>query len=107
MLVAITNDQRDIILITKVISKAQTTITLARLALSNYTCYLNFETELNNLGFVGFHGVCIYVSSLLKSSKVNFVESDFKEQVWSNIKIWGSDCLLLGCIYHSPSLDPL
>ena len=31
--------------------------------------------------------------------------SDFKEQLWMEIKLMNQDHLLLGCIYHSPSAD--
>ena len=43
VLVSLTTDQYDIIPITEVIPKAQTThITLVRLTIPNYSCYLNF-----------------------------------------------------------------
>ena len=110
VLVSLTTDQSDIILISEVIPKAQTTpITLVRLIITipNYSCYLNFDPELNNLRSVSLYGVCIYVSTLLNSSEVKFVEGNLKEQLWINIKLHGSDCPLVGCLYHSPSLDPI
>jgi len=107
LLVSIIHDQPDIILITEVIPKAQSSpITLARLTLPNYSCYLNFDPEINNLGSAGLCGICIYISSLLNSSEVKFSESNFKEQLWINIKLRGSDSLLVGCLYRSPSSDP-
>ena len=72
-----------IILITEVIPKAQSTpTTLARLNLPNYS-YLNFDPELNDLGSSELRGACIYV---LNSSEVKLLESNFKEQLWINIK---------------------
>jgi len=42
----------------------------------------------------------------LKASQVYFNPPAFTDHVWVNIKLQGSDSLLVGCIYHSPS-DPL
>ena len=32
-----------------------------------------------------------------------FNSSQFEDHVWTNIKLQGSDSLLVGCVYHSPS----
>ena len=49
------------------------------------------------------HGVGIYVSEKLLCYEVSFDNSDFDEQVWVKVVLKGSDSLLIGCIYCSPS----
>ena len=79
LLVSLTTDQPDI---TEVMPKTQTTpVTLARLTITNYFCYLNFYTELINLRDLLVCVELLYISTLLNSSEA---ESNFKEQLWKN-----------------------
>ena len=48
-------------------------------------------------------GVGIYVHHKLQASQVLFNSPHFKDHVWASVKLQGSDSLLVGCIYHSPS----
>ena len=50
-----------------------------------------------------YGGVGIFVSKRLRAGQVYFNPSTFKDQVWVSIKLQGSDSLLVGCIYRSPS----
>ena len=49
-------------------------------------------------------GIAVYVHKSLKSrlSKINDTV-DFKENIWTDVGLHGSDKLLLGCIYRSPN----
>ena len=47
-------------------------------------------------------GTVIYIKKHLKAVEIHF-DSDFSESSWVKIKLKGSDCLLCGCIYKSPS----
>ncbi|CAG2187314.1 unnamed protein product [Mytilus edulis] len=53
---------------------------------------------------VGDRGVVIYIHKSLTAFKVDILsESGFNESVWCEVKLEGTDKLLLGCIYRSPS----
>lgn len=51
------------------------------------------------------HGVGIYISEKLSSCEVHFDYAHFEEQAWVKLALKGSDSLLIGCIYCSPSSD--
>ena len=48
-------------------------------------------------------GVGVYVHHKLQASQVFSNSPHIKDHVWTSIKLQGSDSLLVGCIYHSPS----
>ena len=50
-----------------------------------------------------FAGLVTYVHHKLQASQVFFNSPHFKDYVWASVKLQGSDTLLVGCIYHSPS----
>ena len=49
------------------------------------------------------YGVGIFVHYKFQVSQVIFISSDFEDHVWTNIKLQGSDSLLVGCVYRSSS----
>ena len=101
----ICNDKPDIIMVTEVIPKAQCQpISPALLSISGYTFYTNFYVSLPKLGRSGKCGICVFVSDVFIVSQISFSPSSL-EQVWIELRLVGSDKLLLGCIYCSPSGD--
>ena len=99
----ICNDEPDIILLTEVIPKAQKLpISPALLHVPGFSMYANFSPSTPNLGSSGTRGVCIYVANHLSASEVSLNASTV-EHTWVRLSLKGSDCLLIGCIYRSPS----
>jgi exonuclease III len=71
------------------------------------------ESELQIKGYDMFtnvdkckRGVIIYTKKELKAvpSKIE-LKCDFEENSWCEIKLKGSDRLLVGCVYRSPNSD--
>ena len=53
---------------------------------------------------LGDRGVVLYIHKSLTAFKVDILsDSDFSESVWCEISLRGTDKLLVGCIYRSPS----
>ena len=50
-------------------------------------------------------GVSIYISDILTATPIVLCD-EFCESVWVTIPLTGSDKLLIGCIYHSPTQQP-
>ena len=101
----ICNAEPDLILLTETIPKAQKLpIAPALLHISGYTLYPNFAPSTPNLGGSGIRGICVYVAQHLKVSEVVFEETAV-EHVWVKLNLKGSDCLMIGCIYRSPSCN--
>ena len=46
-------------------------------------------------------GCVLYVKSEIPATFTKF--NDFQECIWCNIKLTGSDNLMIGCVYRSPS----
>ena len=102
----ITGNEPDVIILTETIPKAQTLpIAPAMLTISSYTLYTNFDCNLSSLGASGLRGICIYVSHRLQATQVSFPATTFQEQLWLRLRLKNSDCLLIGCIYRSPSRE--
>ena len=102
----ICNDEPDLILLTETIPKAQRLpISPALLQVPGYSLYSNFTLSTPNLGASGIRGICVYAAQHLKVTEVALMPSVI-EQVWLKISLRGSDCLLIGCMYRSPSCDP-
>ena len=94
----------DIIIIFEILPKAPNAIIdLSLTALTGYHCYLNFDP--NNYGptSTNIRGVDTFVHHKFQASQVIFNSSHFEDRVWANIKLQGSDSLLVGCIYCSSS----
>ena len=102
---AIAGNDPDIILISEILPKAYcNTITAARLSLAGYRAFYNFDpTTIPPISTI--RGVGIYVSEKLSPHEVQFNDCEFQEQLWIEIALKGSDSLLVGCIYRSPSSD--
>ena len=102
----IAGNEPDFILINEVIPKAQThPISPALLSVPGFVMYSNFDPSEVNLGSSKIRGICIYVKASLHVSEVVFKESAFREQLWVQTTLSGTDTLLLGCIYRSPSFS--
>ena len=102
----ICNDEPDLILLTETIPKAQRLpMTPALFHITGYSLYTNFVPSTPNLGRSGTRGICVYVAQHLKVSEVS-LEASAVEHVWVKLSLKGSDCLLIGCIYRSPSSQP-
>ena len=100
----IAGDEPDFILINEVIPKAQAhPIAPALLTLPGYNMYSNFDPMTENLGKSGIRGICIYVKKTHRVAEFVFKDSSYKEQLWVQMTLPGSDKLLLGCTYRSPS----
>lgn len=101
----IADQEPHLMLLTEIIPKAQVfPISAALLAIPGYSMYTNFDVGKQNLGSSGLRGICIYVKTELKATQVSFDDS-FSEQLWVKIALLGSDILIAGCIYRSPSGD--
>ena len=106
LLLRVEDEQPDVIVLTECIPKAQ----LRPLSLSCYTVgeafspYLNFDPEQSRLGLSGKRGVLILVKRELNPAEISF-PSTFEEALWVRIELKGSDHLVLGVIYRSPSSD--
>lgn len=102
----IADKEPGLIMVTEVIPKAQVNpISPALLAIRDYTMYTNFDLSTMNLGGSGTRGVAIFVHCSLHVSEVTFSPFNFKEQLWVAMTLVGSDRLLVGCLYRSPSGD--
>ena len=106
LLLRVEDDKPDIIVLTECIPKAQCKpLSLACFSVGDeFTAYVNFDPELENMGLLGKRGVEILVRRELNPSEVKFT-SHFGEALWIKIKLEGNDELLLGVIYRSPSAD--
>ena len=105
---ALTDDEPDVLLLTEVIPKAQVDpISPALLSIPGYSLYLNFDPSAPRLGASGIRGVAIYVKNMLRAMEVSFQGTIFQEQLWVELSLHGTDKLLIGCIYRSPSGDGL
>ena len=102
----ICSNEPDVILLTETIPKAQRLpMDLALLHIPGYVLYINFTPSIPNLGKSGKRGICVYVSHRLKVAEVS-LDAVVLEHLWVRISLRGSDSLLIGCLYRSPSSDP-
>ena len=101
----IAGNEPDIICITEVIPKAQTVpINPALFQIPRYTMHLNFSPSQAELGASGLRGIAIYCAEHLNAGEF-YPKTNFKEQLWMEVRLAGNTILLLGCIYRSPSTD--
>ena len=108
LLVTISDDAPDIMLLTECIPKAQKLpICPALLTVPGYSLFTSFSTNAYNLGRAGSRGICIYVKSSLQATEISLVETDHIEQLWIKVKLTGTDQLVAGCLYRSPSASPV
>ena len=101
------NTPSDIIVISvisEILPKApNAVVNLSLITLPGYYCYLNFDPNNYDPTSSNIHGVGIYVHHKLQASQVFFNSPHIKDHVWASIRLQGSDLLLVGCIYRSPS----
>ena len=87
----------DIIMITETLPKnVQTAVQESELKIDGYDLFSNLD-ELSCR-----RGVCIYAKTNLGASQLK-LDVSVKESVWCDLKLKGTDKLLLGCIYRSPN----
>ena len=104
LLVHIAGNTPDIIVISEMLPKApQAVINLSLITFPGYHNYLNFDPDNYNPTITNIRGVGIFVHHKLQASQIYFNTPHFEDHVWANIKLQGSDSLLVGCIYRSPS----
>ena len=103
----IAGDEPDLILISEILPKrCVNSLSSAGLSLHRYQAFFNFDPDSQQTP-QSMRGVGIYVSNKLSVSEVTYDEYPYHEHVWISIKLMDHDSLLVGCIYHSPSLDTL
>ena len=100
----IAGTEPDIIIITEVIPKAQVQpLSLAIFELEGYRTYLNFDPTVCNLGMTGIRGLCIFIRQGLQCLPFLTVSRAGIEALCLRVPLSGSDSLLLGALYRSPS----
>ena len=103
----ISDNLPDIMFFTECIPKAQKLpIAPALLAVPGYSLFTSFNMESHNLGASGQRGICVYVKDCFRASVISFSEPLHIEHLWIRVKLQGSDCLVAGCVYRSPSANP-
>ena len=103
----ISNAPPDIIFLTECIPKAQRLpVSPALLDVPGFSLYTNFSLSRYNLGATGIRGICVFVKEGIKVTEIAFIEAQIIEQLWVKVKLKGTDYLLAGCIYRSPSANP-
>ena len=78
-------------------------VSLSLITIPGYYTYLNFDPDNHNLFSTNIRGVGIFVKHKFQVSQVYFDAPHLEDHVWAKIKLQGSDSLLVGCIYCSPS----
>ena len=107
LLCMIADGMPDLIFVTECIPKAQVLpIDHALLDLPKYNLHANFDAGEHGLGAKGARGICIYVSDAIQAREISFTKSSSIEHIWIRINLQGTDQLLAGCVYRSPSSDP-
>ena len=100
----IAGSEPDIILLNEVIPKAQALpLSVALLSIPGYEMYLNFDPNASGLGSGGIRGIGIFLNCSLRAREIYFQGSAFREHLWVELPLEGSDSLLIGCLYRSPS----
>ena len=73
-------------------------ITSQHIKLEGFDIYSNFEDNESK------RGTAIYISHRISDRVTELkVNTDFHECLWLNLSLRGTDKLLMGCIYRSPS----
>ena len=80
LLVMISTDKPDIIVLTEVIPKAQSNpIPLSQLAIPEYNFYANFDYDTVDLGKSGKRGIIAYFSIVLSTKQITLSNCLFEE----------------------------
>ena len=105
LLMMISDDRPNFILITEMIPKKQINpITDQLLDIDGYKAYYNFGPNISNLGTSGIRGVAIYVKETLNPTEAKILSEGYHDHKWIEIPT-ESEPLLIGCVYRSPSDD--
>ena len=100
LLVMISVEKPDIIILTEVIPKAQSnSIPLSQLAIPGYNFYVNFDYNASDLGKSGKRGIIVYFSIAFSTKQIIFSNSLFEEYLLAEVIL--PDNLLLGYIQKS------
>ena len=67
----------------------------AELSIQGYELFLNEKKD-------NGRGIALYIRQDLRAEEVR-MEGEFRESIWTKIKLAGNDCLLIGRMYRSPS----
>jgi len=103
LLMLITGNKPDLILINEVLPKAHSTcISSCRVDIPDYFRFSNFDPD-HIEQTAGLRGICIYVFNKLVPTEVSFSHSQLIESLWIKIILNGSNNILIGCVYRSPS----
>ena len=106
LMMFITYNEPDLLLITEVIPKKQLNpITQALLDIDGYNCHVNFDPNAKNLGRSGIRGVAIYSKNTIQVNEVDFSVEGLLDHIWVEIPIEGDQNILCGCVYRTPSND--
>ena len=101
----IADNEPDIMLLTEIIPKAQKNeIHEAQINIPGYQKFVNFKFTDQELGASGKRGVAIYVNEDLETEEIK-LQGNYKDHVWTEIRLRNNDVLLCGCIYRSPTKD--
>ena len=94
----INSSQPDIVCVTEVFPKhCVTEVSIASVQIVGYTCYCsNFSHN--------SRGVCMFVKSTFNVNPLdNLNTGGFQESLWCSISVHGSDDIVVGVVYRSPS----
>ena len=67
----------------------------AELNIQGYELFLNEKKD-------NGRGIALYIRQYLRAEEVR-MEGEFRKSIWTKIKLADNDCLLIGCMYRSPS----
>ena len=108
--VKISVDKPDIIILTKVIPKAQCNPVpqaLPQLVIPGYNFYVNFDNNVADLGKSGKRGIIIFFSTLLNTKQITFSNSLFEEYPLAEVILPNNVSFTIGGVYRSPSSNKL
>jgi hypothetical protein len=76
-------------------------LTTPEIALTGYNTFVNPTTKGD-----GLRGCVLYVSTELSANQLD-LDLEHKDATWIKIKLVNKDCLVVGCVYRSPSAEKL
>ncbi|XP_019622026.1 PREDICTED: uncharacterized protein LOC109468213 [Branchiostoma belcheri] len=106
LMLAITTEEPDVIILTEAIPKAQRLpLGAARITIPGFTAHTNFNPDQENLGALGKRGIVIYTADHIDATEVSYNDIEFQEHLWVQVRLHRQDKLIIGGIYRSPSSD--
>ena len=107
LLMAISHDKPDLIFVTECLPKVRLVpFSVEVLALPGYNLLTNFDSNDRQMLAKGIRGICIYVADYIQATEISFAGTFTVEQLWISIRLKGTDRLMAGCVYRSPSGNP-